>query len=68
MSATAVQIGNDSGVWLSGARHVVFFPGAPAHLAGNVLIWQHGPLILRLEGHDLNEQQAIRARASLAMK
>lgn len=35
-SATAVQVGPDPGVWLSGAPHVVFFPGTPARLAGNV--------------------------------
>jgi hypothetical protein len=58
-SATAVQVGPDPGVWLSGAPHIVFFPGAPARLAGNVLIWQHGPLTLRLEGHDLSQPQAI---------
>ena len=64
-NATAVQVGKDPGVWLSGAPHVVFFPGAPARLAGNVLIWQHGPLTLRLEGHNLTEADAIDVARSL---
>lgn len=63
--ATSVQIGRDPGVWLSGAPHVVYFPGAPPRLAGNVLIWQHGPLTLRLEGHNLTETDALQLAATL---
>jgi len=53
-----VRVGPDPGFWLSGRPHVFFFPGAPPRLAGNVLLWQHGPLTLRLEGHDLTEAHA----------
>lgn len=64
-SATAVQVGPDPGIWISGAPHVVFFPGAPARLVGNVLIWQHGVLTLRLEGRNLNEADALDLAAAL---
>jgi hypothetical protein len=63
--ATAVPVGRDLGVWLSGAPHVVYFPGAPPRLAGNVLIWQHGPLTLRLEGRNLTETGALELAAAL---
>ena len=63
--ATAVQVGSDPGIWLSGARHVVYFPAAPPRLAGNVLIWQHGPLTLRLERHNLTETDALELAAAL---
>lgn len=64
-TATTVQVGPDPGIWLSGARHVVYFPAAPPRLAGNVLIWQHGPLTLRLEGHNLTETDALELAVAL---
>jgi hypothetical protein len=64
-SADFVQVGANPGVWLSGAPHVVLFPGAPARLAGDVLVWRHGRLTLRLEGHDLTEADAIELARSL---
>lgn len=64
-TVTAVQVGADPGFWLSGAPHLVFFPGAPARLAGNVLLWQHGPLTLRLEGHNITEPDALDVARSL---
>lgn len=64
-TVTAVQVGADPGLWLSGAPHLVFFPAAPARLAGNVLLWQHGPLTLRLEGHNLTQTNAIDIARSL---
>jgi hypothetical protein len=48
------------GVWIEGKPHVVRFPGGPLRLARNTLIWQHGPLTLRLEGgFDLQRSLAI---------
>lgn len=64
-TATTVRVATDPGLWLSGAPHVVFFPGAPPRLAGNVLLWQHGPLTLRLESRNLTESQAIEVARSL---
>jgi hypothetical protein len=54
-----VRVGRDPGLWLSGGRHVFFGPGgAPPRLAGNVLVWQHGSLTVRLEGRDLTLRRA----------
>jgi hypothetical protein len=64
-TVTAVQVEADPGLWLSRGPHLVFFPGAPPRLAGNVLLWQHGPLTLRLEGHNLTETDALELARSL---
>jgi hypothetical protein len=64
-AAASVRVETNPGLWLSGAPHVVFFPEAPARLAGNVLLWQHGPLTLRLEGKNLTQSQAIEVARSL---
>jgi hypothetical protein len=63
--ALRVRVGGDPGIWLSGRPHVVVFPGAPARVAGNVLLWQHGPLTLRLEGRTLTRARAEELAASL---
>jgi hypothetical protein len=49
--------GGEPGMWLVGGPHVLFFTkpnGTPdsltLRLAGNVLLWEHGTLTLRLEG------------------
>jgi hypothetical protein len=47
------------GLWLTGARHVFLFPGAPPRLAGNVLLWQRDGLTLRLEGRKLALADAV---------
>lgn len=51
------RVGGDPAAYLEGAPHEVFFldaQGKPrtddVRLAGNVLLWQHGPLTLRIEG------------------
>jgi hypothetical protein len=54
-----VRVGNDPAIWISGGRHVVAFPHAPPRLAGNVLVWQHGNLTLRLEGAHLTLRGAL---------
>ena len=48
------------GLWISGARHVVVFPGASPRLAGNVLIWANETRTFRLEGHGLTRDDALR--------
>jgi hypothetical protein len=51
-----VRVGGERAVWISGARHDVFYVGlggeedrAPGGLAGNVLVWQDGDVAYRLE-------------------
>jgi len=63
--ARHVRVGPEPGLWLTGRPHVVVFPGAPARLAGNVLVWQHGPLTLRLEGRTLTLARAQELAARL---
>ena len=54
--AQLVRVGGSPGVYLSGALHeLLFLTGGVARtdvirLAGNVLLWQRGPLTLRIEG------------------
>jgi hypothetical protein len=43
-----VDVRGAPGIWI-GARHAVYLPGGPPRAAGHVLIWEHGPLTLRLE-------------------
>lgn len=60
-----VRVASGPGLWLSGATHVFFFPGAPPRLAGNVLLWQSNSLTLRLEGRTLTRPDAERLARSL---
>jgi hypothetical protein len=61
------RVNGVQGVYLSGAPHQVLFGGRNGEirsdhvrLAGNVLIWQQGPLIVRIEGtHTLAQALAI---------
>jgi hypothetical protein len=53
-----VALGSDGGFWLAGEPHLFLLPEAPPRLAGNVLLWQHGDLTLRLEGRDLTLRRA----------
>lgn len=46
------------GLWIEGA-HLYLFPQAPPRLAGNVLLWLHGGLTLRLEGRGLTKDEAL---------
>jgi|SRR5581483_2033799 len=48
------------GLWIAGARHVVFFPGASPRLAGNVLAWATEGRTFRLEGRGLTKDAALR--------
>lgn len=52
-----LRVNGGPGVYLSGAPHEVLFQTATGQietdrvrLAGNVLVWQHGPLTIRIEG------------------
>lgn len=51
-------------VWIEGKPHLVDFPGGPVRLAQNTLIWQRGPLTLRVEGK-LRLAEATRIANSL---
>ena len=63
------EVGGQPGYWLSGAPHFLYI--APTgeireervRLAFDTLIWQRGPLTLRLEG-DLPKDQAVRIAES----
>jgi hypothetical protein len=55
--ATPTRVHGASGIYLSGALHEVLFQTSNGQirtdrvrLAGNVLIWQQGPVIVRIEG------------------
>ena len=54
-----VHVGADFGFWIAGARHVFQMPADAPRMAGNVLLWEHAGLTLRLEG-PLTQAQAIR--------
>lgn len=60
-----VDVGGDPGLWLEGAPHVLAwidratgYRERPVKIRGNVLIWVHGGLTLRLEGR-LSKAQAV---------
>jgi hypothetical protein len=57
-SIQQVRVGADYGFWIDGARHVFQMPSGAPRMAGNVLVWTHGRLTLRLEGR-LTRAQAI---------
>ena len=54
-----VHVGADFGFWIAGARHVFQMPADAPRMAGNVLLWEHAGITLRLEG-PLTQAQAIR--------
>ncbi|MPZ14855.1 MAG: hypothetical protein GEU73_10615 [Chloroflexi bacterium] len=65
-----VQVAGANGYWMEGAPHVVFryqdgagvVRSEPTRLAANVLLWQRGDLVLRLEGA-IAKDQALRIAA-----
>ncbi len=66
-----VRVAGASGLWLSGAPHLFAYLDASGNfrqgrirLAGNTLLWQRGPLVLRLEGVR-TKTQALRIAASV---
>jgi hypothetical protein len=54
-----MRVGRDYGLWVAGARHVFRMPSGAPRMAGNVLLWTHGDLTLRLEGQ-ITEAEAVR--------
>jgi hypothetical protein len=66
-----VVVNGERGLFISGDEHFVMFrdangqiTDAPTYLAGTVLLWNHGELLLRLEG-DLSKAEALKlARAA----
>jgi hypothetical protein len=66
-SVKPVRVNGSVGVYLSGTPHEVIFQTQTGQiqtdrvrLAGNVLIWQHGPLTIRIEGtHALGQARAL---------
>jgi hypothetical protein len=66
---TPVTVHGQPGYFISGGTHFLYLaPGGvvrqePVRLGRQVLLWQHGPLTLRLEG-DLTIQEALRIARS----
>jgi hypothetical protein len=61
----AVRVDGDYGMWIEGAAHDFFFPGASPRLAGNTLIWLHDTTSYRLEGKTLALADALDLANSL---
>jgi hypothetical protein len=66
-----VKIDGEQGLFISGAQHFVMFLDAngavtdeQTYLAGTVLLWNRGPLLLRLEG-DMTRAQALELARSV---
>jgi hypothetical protein len=60
-----VDVDGERGLFISGGEHFVMFldendavTDEPTYLAGTVLLWNRGPLLLRLEG-DLSRDEAL---------
>jgi hypothetical protein len=74
-SGSAVQpvtVNGGQGFWISGAPHAFFFYGQPGsgridsfRLAGDVLIWNQGGLVVRVES-GLDERRALRVAGTAA--
>jgi hypothetical protein len=66
---TPVTVHGEPGYFISGGKHFLYLaPGGvvrtePVRLGRQVLLWQHGPLTLRLEG-DLTIREALRIARS----
>jgi hypothetical protein len=60
-TVTAVSVAGDAGFWIAGAPHTLLYLDdrgevLEARVAGNVLVWQHGATIRRVEGARTLEQ------------
>ena len=67
-----IRVAGAPGLWLAGAPHLFAyldrngaFRQRQIRLAGNTLLWQHSPLVLRLEGAE-TKTQALRFAASVS--
>jgi hypothetical protein len=56
----SLDVGHAPGLWITGARHVFVLPAAPPRLAGDVLVWESGPITYRLEGRGLDKSTALK--------
>ncbi len=70
-AAVRVSVGGDPGFWIEGEPHAVLFRDATNEvredlfrLSARTLLWQRGPLLLRLESR-LSRAEAIRVAESL---
>jgi hypothetical protein len=70
-SVVEVRVGDERGLFVSGDQHFVMFRDAfgnitdeRTYLAGDVLLWNRGDLLLRLEG-DLTRAEAIELAESV---
>jgi len=70
-SIVEVRVDGERGLFVTGDEHFVMFrdeTGAitdePTYLAGTVLLWNRGPLLLRLEG-DLTRSEALELAESI---
>jgi hypothetical protein len=52
-------------LWISGATHDVYFPGASPRLAGNTLVWEAAGITYRLESRSLSREDAVSLARSL---
>lgn len=66
-----VTVKGERGLFVSGEQHFVMFrdefgriADEPTYLAGNTLLWNRGPLLLRLEG-DLDRTEALELARSV---
>jgi len=66
-----IEIAGEQGLWITGHFHMMYYLDQhrallrdTIRLAGNVLLWQHGSVTVRLEGH-LSEQRAISIAQSM---
>jgi hypothetical protein len=66
-----VSVDGGVGIWITGAPHVLVyldrdgrFRERPVRVTGSVLLWERGPLTLRLEG-DLSKDEAARLARSV---
>lgn len=59
-----VDVGGDPGIWIGAGKHVVYLPGGSVRLADRTLLWQHGPLTLRLEA-DVSKARAVALALSI---
>ena len=61
----AVSIRGESGYWISGAPHEIIYRNSDGsqpdelRLATNTLLWQHGPLLIRVEGMQTRQQALV---------
>jgi hypothetical protein len=68
----SVRVNGEPGFWIEGEPHELYYVGPDglpfrdtARLAGNVLIWQHGSVTLRLEA-EISKAQALAIAESVA--